>query len=108
MGLSMETCTDNRHFLMVFPLLRVALFTPPDILCQIVARLFISLIKELAIFVASIIQVHGEGWTSGMRESGSINKRIIAPPELAKVTINEISSNSQPTYAIYPRTDYNT
>jgi len=28
----------------------------------------------LAIFVASIVQVREEGWTSGMRESGSIDK----------------------------------
>uniref|UniRef100_A0A3Q7JAQ9 ATP synthase YMF19-like N-terminal domain-containing protein n=1 Tax=Solanum lycopersicum TaxID=4081 RepID=A0A3Q7JAQ9_SOLLC len=44
-GLSVETSTNYRHFLMVFP------------------------------FVASIVQVREEGWTSGMRESGSINKK---------------------------------
>lgn len=74
-GLSVETSTKNRRFLMVFPLLTAALFTPPDIWCQIVARFLISLIIELAIFVASIVQVREEGWTSGMRESGSIDKK---------------------------------
>ncbi|XP_065859994.1 uncharacterized tatC-like protein ymf16 [Euphorbia lathyris] len=74
-GLSVETSTNNRRFLMVFPLLTAALFTPPDIWCQIVARFLISLIIELAIFVASIVQVREEGWTSGMRESGSIDKK---------------------------------
>ncbi|KAH0764796.1 hypothetical protein KY285_000667 [Solanum tuberosum] len=56
---------------MVFPLLTAALSTPPDIWCQIVAPFLISLIIKLAIFVASIVQVREEGWTSGMRESGS-------------------------------------
>ncbi|CAN8222089.1 unnamed protein product, partial [Cochlearia groenlandica] len=65
-GLSLETFTNNRRFLMVFPLLTAALSTPPDIWCQIVARFLISLIIELAIFVASIVQVREEGWTSGM------------------------------------------
>lgn len=74
-GLSVETSTNNRRFLMVFPLLTAALSTPPDIWCQIVARFLISLIIELAIFVASIVQVREEGWTSGMRESGSIDKK---------------------------------
>ena len=73
-GLSVETFTNNRRFLMVFPLFTAALSTPPDIWCQIVARFLISLIIELAIFVASIVQVREEGWTSGMRESGSIDK----------------------------------
>ncbi|KAK6117475.1 hypothetical protein DH2020_048802 [Rehmannia glutinosa] len=74
-GLSVETSTNNRRFLMVFPLLTAALSTPPDIWCQIFARFLISLIIELAIFVASIVQVREEGWTSGMRESGSIDKK---------------------------------
>ena len=74
-GLSVETSTNNRRFLMVFPLLTAALFTPPDIWCQIVARFLISLIIELAIFVASIVQVREEGWTNRMRESGSIDKK---------------------------------
>ncbi|KAL2247878.1 UNVERIFIED_CONTAM: putative tatC-like protein ymf16 [Sesamum indicum] len=56
-GLSVETSTNNRRFFMVFPLLTAALSTPPDIWCQIVA------------------QVREEGWTSGMRESGSIDKK---------------------------------
>ena len=60
---------------MVFPLFTVALSTPLDIWCQIVACFLISSIIELAIFVASIVQVREEGWTRGMRESGSINKK---------------------------------
>nr|QTG40211.1 Sec-independent protein translocase [Populus rotundifolia var. duclouxiana] len=79
-GLSVETSTNNRRFLMVFPLLTAALFTPPDIWCQIVARFLISLIIELAIFVASIVQVREEVWTSGMRGSGSIDKKEKEPP----------------------------
>nr|AHY20361.1 twin arginine translocation [Brassica juncea var. tumida]QWC55390.1 transport membrane protein [Brassica oleracea var. gongylodes]USF18091.1 transport membrane protein [Brassica oleracea var. italica]WAW83364.1 transport membrane protein [Brassica rapa var. purpuraria]VDD24038.1 unnamed protein product [Brassica rapa] len=79
-GLSLETFTNNRRFLMVFPLLTAALSTPPDIWCQIVARFLISLIIELAIFVASIVQVREEGWTSGMRESGSIEKKKKSSP----------------------------
>ncbi|XAR51033.1 hypothetical protein NMG60_11005534 [Bertholletia excelsa] len=63
-ALSVETSTNNP-----------ALSTPPDIWCQIVARFLISLIIELAISVASIVQVREEGWTSGMRESGSIDKK---------------------------------
>ncbi|KAL5067450.1 hypothetical protein RYX36_018337 [Vicia faba] len=59
-GLSVETFTNNRHFLMVFPLLTAALSTPPDIWCQIVARFLISSIIELTIFVASIVQVREE------------------------------------------------
>ncbi|CDY44546.1 BnaA01g21930D [Brassica napus] len=47
-GLSLETFTNNRRFLMVFPLLTAALSTPPDIWCQIVARFLISLIIEAA------------------------------------------------------------
>lgn len=74
-GLSVETPTNNRRFLMVFPLLTAALSTPPDIWCQIVAPFLIFSIIELAIFVASIVQVREEGWTSGMRESGSIDKK---------------------------------
>ena len=73
--LSVETSTNSRRFLMVFPLLTAALSTPPDIWCQIVARFPISSIIELAISVASIVQVREEGWTSGMRESGSIDKK---------------------------------
>jgi len=53
-GLSVETFTNNRRFLMVFPLLTAALSTPPYIWCQIVARFLLSLIIELAIFVASV------------------------------------------------------
>ncbi|MFS7904389.1 putative sec-independent periplasmic protein translocase TatC [Helianthus anomalus] len=74
-GLSVETSTNNRRFLMVFPLLTATLSTPPDIWCQIVAPFLIFSIIELAISVASIVQVREEGWTSGMRESGSIDKK---------------------------------
>ncbi|KAF3671678.1 cytochrome c oxidase subunit I [Capsicum annuum] len=73
--LSVETSMNSRRFLMVFPLLTAALSTPLDIWCQIVAPFLISLIIELAIFMASIVQVREEGWTSGMRESGSIDKK---------------------------------
>jgi Sec-independent protein secretion pathway component TatC len=73
-GLSAETFTNNRRFLVVFPLLTAALSTPPDIWCQIVARFLIYSILELAISVASIVQVREEGWTNGMRGSGSIDK----------------------------------
>lgn len=107
-GLSVETSTNYRRFLMVFPLLTAALSTPPDIWCQIVAPFLISLIIELAIFVASIVQVREEGWTSGMRESGSIDKKKSSLLEPGKVIINEFPSNSQPTYAIHSRKDYNT
>ncbi|KAI5401096.1 hypothetical protein KIW84_065800 [Lathyrus oleraceus] len=59
-GLSVETFMNNRRFLMVFPLLTVALSTPPDIWCQIIARFLISLIIELTIFVETIAQVREE------------------------------------------------
>ncbi|KAL4331798.1 hypothetical protein GQ457_07G007080 [Hibiscus cannabinus] len=74
-GLSVETFTNNRRFLMVFSLFITALSTPPNIWCQIIARFLISLIIELAIFVTSIVQVREKGWTSGMRESDSIDKK---------------------------------
>nr|UHJ18901.1 Sec-independent protein translocase [Aragoa abietina] len=80
-GLSVETSTNNRRFLMVFPLLTAALSTPPDIWCQIVARFLISLIIELAIFVASIVQVREEGWTSGMRIRSRSTKKKSSPPQ---------------------------
>jgi hypothetical protein len=60
-GLSVETSTNNRRFLMVFPLLTAALSTP-DIGCQILASFLISLIIELAIFVASIVLVLPLQW----------------------------------------------
>lgn len=67
-GLSVETFTNNRRFLMVFPLLTAALTTPPDIWCQIIASFLIYSIIELAIFVASIIQEKGN--KDGQGESG--------------------------------------
>ncbi|GJT20766.1 hypothetical protein Tco_0890703 [Tanacetum coccineum] len=63
MGLSVETSTNNHRFLMVFPLLAAALSTPPDIWCQIVALFLFFSIIELAISVASSVQVREEGWT---------------------------------------------
>nr|QIA61022.1 Sec-Y independent protein translocase component [Lepidozia sandvicensis] len=60
-----KTLIKNRRFFMVFPLLVAALFTPPDIWCQIVARLPIYFTIELTIFYASIIRVY---------------KRQLAPP----------------------------
>lgn len=75
-GLSVETSTSNRRFLMVFPLITAALSTPPDIWCQIVARFLICSIIELAISVALIVQVREEGRTSRMRESGSIDRGV--------------------------------
>ncbi|PIA41053.1 hypothetical protein AQUCO_02300084v1 [Aquilegia coerulea] len=74
-ALSVETSTNNRRFLMVFPLITAALSTPPDIWCQIVASFLIFSIMELAIFVASIVQVREDGWTSVMRESCSIDNK---------------------------------
>uniref|UniRef100_A0A3Q7IIU6 Uncharacterized protein n=1 Tax=Solanum lycopersicum TaxID=4081 RepID=A0A3Q7IIU6_SOLLC len=73
-GLSLETSTNYHHFLIVFQLLTTVLFTPPDIWCQIVAPFLIFLIIKLGIFVAWIVQVREERWTSGMRESNSIDK----------------------------------
>lgn len=93
---------EQSSFFDGFPLLTAALSTPPDIWCQIVARFLISLIIELAIFVASIVEVREEGWTSGMRESGSIDKKKSSPLEPSKLIINEFQSNSQLTYAIHP------
>ncbi|KAK7335116.1 hypothetical protein VNO80_26889 [Phaseolus coccineus] len=58
--LSVESFTNNRHFLMVFPLLTTAFSTPLDIWCQIVAHFLISSIIELTIFVAWIVQVRKE------------------------------------------------
>ena len=62
LAVSVETYTNNRRFLMVFPLLTAALSTPPDIWCQILACFLLSLIIELAIFVASI-GTSLSGWT---------------------------------------------
>ncbi|KAH7511378.1 hypothetical protein FEM48_ZijujUnG0020500 [Ziziphus jujuba var. spinosa] len=104
--LFVETFMNNHHFFMVFLLLIAALSTTSDIWCQIVALFLISSIIELAIFVASIVQVHEEGWMSGMRESGSINKKKSSPTR--KVTINSFPRNSQPTYAIHSYKDSNT
>jgi Sec-independent protein secretion pathway component TatC len=67
--------TNNRRFFMVFSLFTAALSTPPDIWCQIVASFLIFWIIELAVYVALIVQVREEGWTSRMRESGSIDKK---------------------------------
>lgn len=66
-GLSVKTLTKNRRFLMVSPLPTAAFFAPPDIWCQIVARLPIYPMMELTISVASIVRVREEidilsGW----------------------------------------------
>jgi hypothetical protein len=90
---------------MVFPLITAALSTPPDIWCQIITPFHIYSIIEFAIFVALIVQVHEEGWTSRMRESKKRSR--LAPLELKKVTINEFLSNSKPTYVINSSNDYN-
>nr|AJP34454.1 transport membrane protein [Silene noctiflora] len=55
--LHVETLTKNRRLLLVFPLLTAALSTPPDVWYQILFAFLIYLIIELAIFVASIVQV---------------------------------------------------
>uniref|UniRef100_A0A453KTJ8 Uncharacterized protein n=1 Tax=Aegilops tauschii subsp. strangulata TaxID=200361 RepID=A0A453KTJ8_AEGTS len=60
---------------MVFPLFTAALSTSPDIWCQTVAPFLIYSIIEFVIFVALIVQVREEGWTSRMRERGSIEKK---------------------------------
>lgn len=61
---------------MVFSLLTTAFSTPLDVWCQIVAPFLIFFfIIELTIFVESVIQVREEGWTSVVRESGSIDKK---------------------------------
>ena len=65
----------RRLLVKVFPLFTAALSTPPDIWCQTVAPFLIYSIIEFAIFVALIVQVREEGWTSRMRESGSIEKK---------------------------------
>nr|QJH92065.1 Sec-independent protein translocase [Podocarpus macrophyllus] len=66
-GISVKTSTKNRRFSMVSPLPAAALFAPPDIWCQIIACLPISLMMELTIFVASIVRVKG---TSSALPSG--------------------------------------
>nr|QIA60856.1 Sec-Y independent protein translocase component [Makinoa crispata] len=53
-----KTLIKNRRFLMVFSLSVAAFSTPPDIWCQIVARLPIYFIIELTIFYALIIRVY--------------------------------------------------
>lgn len=83
-GLSVESSTNNRHFLMVFLLLTAALSTPPDIWCQIVARFLISLIIELTIFVACTSSWRGlDEWNEGERLDRQ--KRRVAPLEPGKV-----------------------
>jgi Sec-independent protein secretion pathway component TatC len=59
-GISVKTSTKNRRFFMVSPLPTAAFFAPPDIWCQIVARLPISPMMELTISVASIVRVREE------------------------------------------------
>ncbi|KAL0383828.1 UNVERIFIED_CONTAM: putative tatC-like protein ymf16 [Sesamum latifolium] len=59
-GFSVENFHEQSSFFDGFFRLTAALSTPPDIWCQIVARFLISLIIELAIFVASIVEVREE------------------------------------------------
>ena len=59
-GIPVKTSTENRRFFMVSPLPTAAFFTPPDIWCQIVARLPIYSMIELTISVASIVRVRKE------------------------------------------------
>lgn len=47
-------------------------------------------------------------WNEGERLDRKKKKRRVAPLEPGKLTINEFPSNSQPTYAIHSRKDYNT
>nr|QIA60436.1 Sec-Y independent protein translocase component [Plagiochila subtropica] len=53
-----KTLIKNRRFFMVLSLFVAAFLTPPDIWCQIVARLPIYFLTELTIFYASIIRVY--------------------------------------------------
>ncbi|KAG8362778.1 hypothetical protein BUALT_BualtUnG0043000 [Buddleja alternifolia] len=57
-------------------MLPAALSTPPDIWCQIVARFLISLIIELAIFVASIVQRKANCLLAGNCMSGNVHVRL--------------------------------
>nr|YP_009674921.1 Sec-Y independent protein translocase component [Haplomitrium hookeri]QDE12937.1 Sec-Y independent protein translocase component [Haplomitrium hookeri] len=60
----MKPFLKNRRFSMVFSLFTAAFLTPPDIWCQIVARLPIYFIIELTIPHTSIIQVYQRQLTS--------------------------------------------
>lgn len=57
-AISSRTRPKNRRILMVVLLFTAALFAPPDIWCQIVARLSPYSPIELTIFVASILSVY--------------------------------------------------
>nr|YP_009277463.1 Sec-independent protein translocase protein [Psilotum nudum]AOH05933.1 Sec-independent protein translocase protein [Psilotum nudum] len=57
-AIDFRTCLKNRRILMVFSFFTAALFTPPDIWCQIVACSSLSFPIEFTIFVALIIPVY--------------------------------------------------
>ena len=59
-GIFVKTSTNNLRFFMVSPLPTAVFFAPPDIWCQIVARLPISPMMEFTISVASIVRVREE------------------------------------------------
>ncbi|XP_044973701.1 uncharacterized tatC-like protein ymf16 [Hordeum vulgare subsp. vulgare] len=62
-GLSVETFTSNRRFLMVFPLFTAALSTPLDIWCQTVAPFLIYSIIEFC-FLLLLVLLCRENFTS--------------------------------------------
>lgn len=55
---SFKTCLNNRRILRVCSLFVAALFTPPDIWCQIVGCLLLYVLVELTILAALIILVY--------------------------------------------------
>lgn len=57
-GILVKTSMKNRRFFMVFSPFTAAFLTPPDIWCQIVARLPIYFTIELTIFYVLILQVY--------------------------------------------------
>nr|AEO21075.1 transport membrane protein [Silene conica] len=67
--LYVETFTNNRRFLLGFPIITASLFTPPDFWCQILVRFLLYLVAELAIFAASVLKVREreDSWTGGMK-----------------------------------------
>jgi Sec-independent protein translocase protein (TatC) len=99
-GLSVEMLTSNRRFLIVFSLITTTLFTPPDILCQIIVSLLIYSIIELVIFVALVIQVREEGWTIRMRFDRE--KRMLFLEE-KNVRLYFIKGEVKPMSVLIPR-----
>ncbi|KAI5013016.1 hypothetical protein ZWY2020_027970 [Hordeum vulgare] len=70
----LSVCSHVPIIAICLPEPRAPVSTHPDIWCQTVATFLIYSIIEFAIFVALIVQVHEEGWTSRMKESDSIEK----------------------------------